>query len=582
MKNTIKRQLIQAAKQLLPELTPEIDRLPIVVEWTRDPTHGDLAGNAAMLLAKQAKQPPRQLAEQLIAHLNDHPDIERIEIAGPGFINFFLSNTCYQSVIPTVLDAQATYGQSNYGAGKRVHIEYVSANPTGPLHVGHGRGAAHGATVANLLAAIGFNVHREYYVNDAGRQMAILAVSVWLRYLTLTGCPLQFPDQGYKGSYVVDIATTLYEQHGDSLKPDNETDLETLFADLPSDEKDIDLLIKRSQRLLGESRYQRVFNAGLDAIEHDIRTDLSEFGVNYDSWLRESTLIKQGLVDDGIATLKKYNHVYTKEGALWFRATDFGDEKDRVLRRADGRHTYFAADVAYHLYKYQQGYDLIIDVFGADHHGYIARIQAFLKALGCDTTRLTISLVQFAILYRGKTKVQMSTRSGEFVTLRELRQEVGNDAARFFYSLRKANQHLDFDLELAISHSQDNPVYYVQYAHARIHSVLEQAVKQMPDWSANQGLPHLARLTAPQEKALIQALWRYPDCLEQAATQHEPHLLVYFLQSLATTLHSYYNNCPFLLPDKPLCYARLSLIVAVKQLLTNGLTLLGVSAPNKM
>jgi len=455
-------------------------------------------------------------------------------------------------------------------------LEFVSANPTGPLHVGHGRGAAYGATVANLLRAVGFKVDSEYYVNDAGRQMDILATSVYLRYVETD----KFPDNGYKGDYIFDIA----KQIDNAKKLDIFTDV---CADAPEGqsqkdggdkEKHIDGLIANCKRLLGDD-YKVIFDLAIDQILAGIKTDLAEFGVEYQQWFSEQSLVDSGLSKTTVEALQASGHIYEKDGALWFKTTDFGDEKDRVVVRDNGIHTYFASDIAYHLEKFERGYDKMINIWGADHHGYIARVKASVEALGHNSDKLEILLVQFANLYRGGKKVQMSTRSGSFVTLEELRNEVGNDAARFFYVLRKSEQHMDFDLDLAKSKTNENPVFYIQYAHARICSVLKQADEKFSSVSIE---PILSLLDNEAELALVKELNRYKDTLQASALNYEPHVLAYYLRDLAGSFHSYYNSCEFLVDDVQLRSSRLLLIKSVKQLLSNGLNLLGVSAPDSM
>ena len=555
----------------------------VQVERSRDESHGDFSTNVAMVLAKPARSKPRDLAARLAEALPESALIERVEIAGPGFINFFLSPGAYRALVPEILAAGPSYGRSDLGAGKRVQVEFVSANPTGPLHVGHGRGAAYGAVVADLLAAVGFDVHREYYVNDAGRQMDILATSVWLRYLELCGEELAFPSNGYKGDYVWDIAASLHREHGDDYR----CEAAEVAAGLPPDEQNggdkethVDALIERARRLLGDNRYRLVFELGLNRILDDIRDDLSLFGVDYDQWYSERSLTESGAVNKAIERLREAGHLYEREGALWFRSGDFGDEKDRVVVRDNGQTTYFASDIAYHMDKLERGFERVIDVWGADHHGYVPRVKAALGALGDDPSKLDVLLVQFAILYRGGQKVQMSTRSGEFVTLRQLRKEVGRDAARFFYVMRRCEQHLDFDLDLAKSQSADNPVYYVQYAHARICSVLRQAAEKNLDLSV--GEENLDLLDEPHERALFKALSRYPETVEAAALSEEPHQLTHYLRELANDFHTYYNAHQFLVADPRLRDARIKLILAARQVLRNGLGLLGVSAPESM
>jgi arginyl-tRNA synthetase len=558
------------------------------IERTRDETHGDFATNAALVLAKRAGTRPRDLAERITGHLPDTPAVARVEIAGPGFINFHLADNALHGQLVQIIAEGPDYGRSRIGAGRRVQVEFVSANPTGPLHVGHGRGAAYGAVVAELLAAVGFDVHREYYVNDAGRQMDILCASVWLRYLELCGEALNFPSNGYRGDYVWDIAASLHREHSDNYR----VDAERVCGGLPPDELEpgdggdkeahIDALIAAAKRLLGDNRYRYVFELGLNTILDDIRDDLAQFGISYQEWFSERSLTESGAVNRAVERLREAGHLYEQAGAIWFRSSAFGDEKDRVLVRDNGQTTYFASDIAYHMDKLERGFERVIDIWGADHHGYVPRVKAALQALGDDADRLDVLLVQFAVLYRGGEKVQMSTRSGEFVTLRQLRKEVGSDAARFFYVMRRCEQHMDFDLDLAKSQSADNPVYYCQYAHARVESVLRQAADKGLAIEPSRGTTNLERLTASHEQALIKALSRYPEVVEAAALGHEPHLLTTYLRELANDFHAYYNAHQFLVEDGALRDARIKLILAVRQVLRNGLGLIGVSAPTQM
>ncbi|MEA3412563.1 MAG: arginine--tRNA ligase [Pseudomonadota bacterium] len=563
-------------------LVPEDVTVSVQVTRTRDRSHGDFTSNIAMMLAGRCGKRPRDLAQAIIDVLPRSNHISRVDIAGPGFINFHLREGANLEVINDILANGSAYGRSSEGLGRAVQVEFVSANPTGPLHVGHGRGAAYGATVANLLEAIGATVHREYYVNDAGRQMDILSTSVWLRYLELTGEELAFPSNGYQGDYVWDIAATLHRDHGEAYRQSaNE-----LFAGLPPDapqgdkEAHIDALISASRTTLGDNRYRFVFELALNTILDDIRDDLERFGVVYDTWYSEKSLVDRGLVNKAVERLREAGHLYEQDGAMWFDSSSFGDEKDRVVVRENGQHTYFASDIAYHMDKIERGYDSVIDVWGADHHGYVPRVRAALEALGDDAGKLQVLLVQFANLYRGGEKVQMSTRSGEFVTLRQLRKEVGRDAARFFYVMRKCEQHLDFDLDLATSQSADNPVYYIQYAHARVCSVMRQLEEKGLRYD-----PHEARLDLlgeEHEKAVMDQLARYPEVVHAAASGLEPHLLANFLRELATRFHIYYNAHQFLVDDGALRAARLNLIRAVRQVIVNGLDILGVSAPESM
>jgi len=586
LKTQLQQLVIQALQRLQQDgcLPPDL-ALAITLERTRDQAHGDFASNIAMTLAKLAHRKPRELAELIVAALPVSAYLQRVEIAGPGFINFFLAPTAYHEVIKAILDTGEAFGRSSQGAGRRVQVEFVSANPTGPLHVGHGRGAAFGATVANLLEAMGFQVHREYYVNDAGRQMNILATSVWLRYLELCGESIPFPANAYKGDYVRDIAAMLHAEHGDAYA----VPAVQVLAELPPDEPQggdkesyIDALTERSKTLLGDNRYRYVFELGLNSILDDIRDDLKGFGVEYEEWYSERSLADSGAVNRAIERLREAGHIYQKDGALWFRSSALGDEKDRVVQRENGQTTYFASDIAYHMEKFERGFDWVIDVWGADHHGYVPRVKAALQIMGLDPGKLDVLLVQFAILYRNGVRAQMSTRSGEFVTLRDLRQEVGNDAARFFYVMRKSEQHLDFDLDLAKSQSNDNPLYYIQYAHARVCSVMRQLQEKGLAWDTALGMVQLGLLSEAHEEALLVVLSRYSEVLEAAALNHEPHQLAHYLRELAYGFHAYYNAHTFLVEDAALRDARLNLVLAVRQVLNNGLTLLGVSAPEAM
>lgn len=582
----MKETLISLIKQALLKLSiTDISDNDIQLTRTKDESHGDFATNIAMALAKKLSQKPRELAEKIIANLPASSIIKKVEIAGPGFINFFLAQHSEHDIIKRVFLENEKFGYVNIGNGKRIHIEFVSANPTGPLHVGHGRGAAFGACLSNLLDAVGYKVHREYYVNDAGRQMRILGASIWLRYVELFGNKITIPLNAYRGEYVIDIAKILQKNYDKQFLLSSEK-IKSIFPAIEdtSENKDIfiDTLIENLSKQLGADQFEIVRKLGVDEVTADIKNDLEEFGVVYDEWFPESKLFENGWLDIGINQLKKQGYTYEQDGTLWFRATEFGDEKDRVLVRKNGVPTYFASDVAYHTYKYDQGYDEMIDVFGADHHGYLARIRAFLQGLGKDPNKLHIMLVQFAILYRGAEKMSMSTRSGEFVTLRDLRKEVGDDAARFFYIMRKPEQHLDFDLELAKSTSNENPVYYIQYAHARICSVWRQLIEKKLAWDKGIGLTQLHLLNNNEEKNLIAAIAQFPELIKSAGEQRAPHKIAHFLQAFAAVFHAYYNAHKFIIDETTLRHARLCLIAATQQVLKNGLKLLGVSAPEAM
>ncbi len=586
MKEQIAQLIASAVDALKADGTLPGDTQPnIMVENTRDKSHGDFASNIALTLAKPARRNPRELAQALLAALPQSDLIEKTELAGPGFINFFVTQASTAAVVGQILTEQTAFGRGRAASKARTQVEFVSANPTGPLHVGHGRGAAYGASVADLLEAAGVPVEREYYVNDAGRQMNILGTSVWLRYLEKCGAELTFPSNGYKGAYIHDIAAAVFDQHGDQYN----RDIAQVMANIPVDEPQggdkevhIDALIERAKALLGDAGYGIFFNAALDSILADIQDDLSGFGVNYQEWFSERGLTSNGDVDSALNTLQENGYLFEKEGNLWFRSTDFGDDKDRVVRRANGATTYFASDIAYLKNKFERGFDKVLYIWGADHHGYIARMKAACQALGYDPERLMVRLVQFAILYRGEERLAMSTRSGSFVTLRELRDEVGNDACRFFYVTRKAEQHMDFDLELAKSESKDNPVYYIQYAHARVCSVQRKLKESGWAWDKESGLANLALLNTEHEKDLITKLSKYPEVLTAAAESYEPHMLANYLRELANDFHSYYNANKMLIEEAELRNARVTLSEAARQVLNNGLTLLGVNAPEQM
>lgn len=580
---TVLQQLLHAA---LGELQKEEgiafpDEPAIQVETTREKQHGDFASNLALLLAKEAHCNPRELAGKIVTHLPESEYIERVEIAGPGFINFFLTQQANLQIIRTIHTEDDAFGRSEHGAGEKITVEFVSANPTGPLHIGHGRGAAYGAAVSNLLEAVGYDVDREYYINDAGRQMDILAVSVWVRYLNACGLESPFPKKAYQGSYIIDIADNIRTSHGMTFYSESQERLLEILEE-PDEEKQLDQLIDGTKKILGLDDYLQILDIALDEILMDIRTDLEEFGVVFNHWFSERSLTEEGKVEECIRKLEERDQLYKKEGATWFKSSRYGDEKDRVVVRDNGQATYFASDIAYHQSKFERGYNRAINIWGADHHGYIARIRASLIALGEDADRLDIRLVQFASLYRGKEKLPMSTRSGQYVTLRELRDEVGRDAARFFYVMRKSEQHLDFDLELAKSESSDNPVYYIQYAHARICSVMEQMKQKGFSFDPQDIDTGLDRLTEPHETSLLTRLAEYPDVLHSAALTCEPHQIGYYLRDLANEFHTYYNACQFLVESDELRHARLLLITAVRQVIRNGLALLGVSAPATM
>ncbi|HTY03971.1 MAG TPA: arginine--tRNA ligase [Rhodocyclaceae bacterium] len=573
-----------ALESVAPGATAEIQ-----LERPRDATHGDFASNLGLQLARALKDNPRKIAERLVKELPASPLVAKAEVAGAGFINFRLAATARTGVVQAVLERGEGYGRGK-PTGRRVQVEFVSANPTGPLHVGHGRGAAYGASLACLLAFAGDTVCREYYVNDAGRQMDILGVSTWLRYLELFDEWVPFPPNAYQGDYVRDMAQQIREAHGERFRHPAAAVLASVPAapaaredgSYTPDEKEqlerrLDGLIAVAKDLLGEE-WTYVHQHALTEQLADCREDLEGFGVHFDCWFSERSLYDTGMVAKVVAELEKRGHIYLQDGARWFRSTAFGDEKDRVVQRDNGLYTYFASDIAYHANKFERGFDRVIDIWGADHHGYIARVKGALKAMDLDPARLDVALVQFVSLFRDGAKVSMSTRAGSYVTLRELRGEVGNDACRYFYLLRKQDQALDFDMTLAKSESSDNPVYYVQYAHARISSVLNQ-------WGGREAeLPaaDLAPLTGERELGLCARLQSFPEVVAQAAADFAPHALAFFLRDLAADFHGWYNAERLLVDDEAVKRARLALAVAVRQVLRNGLRILGVSAPEAM
>ncbi len=590
--------LLNDALEPLAELAAAAADLSVeaTVERTRDVDHGDFASNIALQLAKPARKNPREIAASIVAALGANDAVAKVEIAGPGFINFYLSPSAFHFELNTILQQGHEYGRQAKKTPAKILLEFISANPTGPLHVGHGRLAAYGASVGNLLEAVGFSVHREYYVNDAGRQMDILGTSVWLRWLESKNVHIPFPAAAYRGAYIKDIAASI-DTSGIPVPSANEV-LEILPADSPEESGDatqeqrdtnkalreahIDALMKRAVELAGDSGFDRIRQQSLESILADIKADLTQFGVTFDSWYSEQSLARTGRIDDALAVLEKRGMLYKKDGATWFPATDFGDEKDRVVIRDNGIKTYFASDIAYHFDKRERGFDHLIDILGADHHGYTARLRAGLEAMGYQGDDLEVELVQFVTLYRDGEKMQMSTRSGEFDTLRKLRAEVGNDAARFYYVMRSNDQHLDFDLDVATSQSNDNPVYYIQYAHARIARVFRKAETQAMSWDPDNGKANLSLLTAKQEKSLMSALSHYPQIIELAAKNRAPQTLVHYLRDLVSEFHSSYSAHKVLVDEADLRDARLTLYAAVRSVVANGLGILGIFAPEKM
>ncbi len=516
-------------------------------------SHGDYSSNIALAMAGPLKRPPRAIGEILKGLLEQDSIFKKIEIAGPGFLNFFIAESYWQQHLKNILSQGDAYGRTDTGKGKKVLVEYVSANPTGPLHVGHGRGAAIGDSLARILDFAGYEVQREYYINDAGNQMNTLGKSVYLRYQECFGREINFPKECYQGEYIREIAKKVVEAQGDR------------FLDVPLEEC-LDFFTE----------------VAVKDISLGIKKDLEDFNCLFDNWFSEKTLHDSGFVEQTIEELRASGHIYEKDGALWFRSSAFGDEKDRVVRRSNGVTTYFAADIAYHRNKCERGFDILVDIWGADHHGYVPRVKAAIEALGKDPEGLKVILVQLVNLLEGGKLKAMSTRAGEFVTLREVLNDVGKDAARFIFLTRRSDSHLDFDLEVARKKSQENPVYYVQYAHARLSSVFEKAREKgiNPDELKDQ--PKVELLNTTEELAILKTLEAFPKVVESCAINFEPHGLSFYLTELASKLHGYYNRHRFITDDEPLTFARLYLARGVKQVLKNGLALLGVEAPEKM
>jgi arginyl-tRNA synthetase len=554
MKQKIKN-LIKKAAQVAHEKgdLPSADIVEAELEEPRAEAHGDFSTNMAMVMASAQKMAPRKIAAVIIDHLQGAESIiEKTEIAGPGFINFFVKPSAWHPVLRQIHEADTAYGATDIGKGQKFQVEFVSSNPTGPLHVGHGRGAAVGDAVANILSFCGYDVQREYYINDSGRQIQTLGRSVFLRYQELLGRKVKFPDDCYQGGYIVDLAADIKSQQGDAL-----------------------LSLADDDALMQCAR----FAAG--KILEGIRDDLKLFGVEFDCWYSEQSLYDSGRVDQIIDQFRKQGIIYKKEGALWFKTSDFGDEKDRVVVKKNGETTYFASDIAYHQDKYDRGFERVVDVWGADHHGYIPRMKAAIEASGHRREQFDVILVQLVNLLRGGEPVAMSTRAGEFETLRDVISEVGRDAARFIFLTRHYDSALDFDLEVAKQKTNDNPVYYVQYVHARIASIVRKAHERGTaeiSWDDKAA----AQLTAPEEIELIKSLARYPDMLAGSVKYMEPHRVTYYLMELASAFHTYYNKHRVLADDAFLRCGRLLLVLAVQKVIRNGLTLLGVSAPDKM
>ena len=580
MKDNIKKTLSEILEDLYSQVEPEIKNLKISIQDNKEKEHGDLATNIAMVLAKPLKKNPKEIAEEIKQNFVLDEKIIKIEVAGPGFLNFFLSKDSHGEILEQIQKENKDFGKSGSKQSK-VLIEYVSSNPTGPLHVGHGRGAVFGSVLSSLLEEAGFEVDQEYYVNDFGRQMNILATSAWIRYCQLFSSEIKMMQQGYQGDYLIPIAKKLKDEKSDSLFKIEESLIQKLNSE-DQDDEFTDQLVESLRAILKEE-FQYIREFALSEILHLIKADLEQCGVHHNAWFSESSLYgndggTDSKVDGSIEELKSRGFIYEEGGAIWFKSSSLGDDKDRVLKRGNGEYTYFASDVAYHLDKYDRGYDRVINVWGSDHHGYLPRVRAAMDACDRDINKLEVIFIQFANLVKAGKKVSMSTRSGDFITLNELMNEVTTEAARFFYINRKADQHLEFDLDLAKEQSKDNPLYYIQYAHARICSVLRKAENEFEDFDSVE----LTLLGSEKEIEILKLLRQYPQLIERAAKAGEPHLLCYFLRDLSGVFHSYYNSEKFLIEDKELMTSRLFLLKGVKQVIANGLRVLGIKAPEEM
>ena len=581
MKEKIKESLRSIIIDLYGSSESIHDEFEISIQDNKEKQYGDLASNVALVLAKPLKRNPKEIAEEIKGKFITDKEIVKVDVAGPGFINFFLSKESHGAILRDISIQKDKFGKFESN-NKKVLIEYVSSNPTGPLHVGHGRGAVFGSVLSRLLKEAGFQVDEEYYVNDFGRQMNILSVSLWIRYAQIFDKNIKMLNNGYQGDYLIAIAQNLKKLRSDELFDDDDEIKSLLEYENEDAEKHTDEVIDSiKSKLNDEFSYVRDF--ALREILELIKEDLLEFGVDHNKWFSESSLYESeshdlSKVDQSIDELSSKGFVYEKEGAIWFKSSELGDDKDRVLKRGNGEFTYFASDVAYHLDKYDRGYDRIINIWGSDHHGYLPRVKAAMEASEKNVEKLEVVFIQFANLIRAGKKVTMSTRSGEFITLKELIEEVTSEAARFFYINRKADQHLDFDLDLAKEQSKDNPLYYIQYAHARICSVLRKSKAQEEELTTSE----LGLLDSNKEIEIQKILKQYPPLIERAALASEPHLICYYLKDLASIFHSYYNTEKFIVEDQKLMNSRLFLLSGVKQVIYNGLTVLGINAPHEM
>ena len=589
MKEKLKKALILALSKL--EGGNELEKLDLKIELkaNEEEKFGDYSTNIAMLATKKLSKTPKEIAELLVQDLKKNSFIKKIEIAGPGFINFYLTQESRSGILKIINTQKDFYGfVKSKKPKKKVLIEYVSSNPTGPLHVGHGRGAAYGSVLSNIFKVAGYAVDEEYYVNDRGRQVDVLAVSVWLRYLQDFNLEIAFPKECYNGEYVKLLAKQLKDNNDDRfiVSKDQNKKLFNILSNELKEEKDLDFLVEFVRERLKES-FEEIKVFSLNSILESMRKDLKDFGVKHNLWFKESSMFnsskqKTSEIREVISVLGKNGFTYQKDGALWFRSTNFKDEKDRVVIRENGQTTYFASDIAYHANKFQRGYDKILNVWGADHHGYLPRVKAAMSALGQDTSKFEVIFIQFASLIKGGKKVSMSTRGGKFISLNELMEQVTPEAARFFYINRKANQHLDFDLDLAKEESQDNPLYYVQYAHARICSVFKKLQERSGTYNEATALKNIEYLKGDKEAKIQQSLSQFPEVIERAAENYEPHLICYYLRNLAYNFHSYYNSEKILVENEKELQAKLFMLSAIKQVIFNGLKILGIKSPESM
>ena len=587
MKELLVKLLNNALKNLEKIENIDLAKIKVEIKKNKQKDHGDYSTNLAMIIAKKLSKPPLEVAELLVKETIKEKSIQQIKIAEPGFINFFIQEDSYLEILKKINKEKENFGKIKPGSKEKILIEYVSSNPTGPLHVGHGRGAAFGSVLSNILRARGFCVDEEYYVNDRGRQTEILALSVWVRYVQIFENQIPFPKGCYQGNYIYEIAKEVHDLYGEKyiLKNNLLIELSQALTD-KNQEEDLDLLINLMRAKL-KKKFLELSEFSLKFILEGIKEDLNCFGVKQNLWFKETSLFSKtrkdpSLMDKSMSKLEEGGFIYEKEGASWFRSSDFKDDKDRVVRRGNSQTTYFASDIAYHLNKYQRGYKKIINIWGADHHGYLPRVSAAIKALGEDVKKLDVVFIQFANLLREGEKISMSTRGGEFVTLKELMEEVTPEAARFFFINRKGEQHLDFDLDLAKKQNQENPLYYIQYAHARICSLFQKLNVEKKSYKERIAIENLNNLNDGLEIEMMKILSQYSEVIAKSAKNYEPHLICYYLRELASSFHSYYNNQKILVENPRELQPKLFMLFAIRQVIFNGLTILGISSPTSM